>query len=331
MKNIRETIGGDVSKSTIDFHLHVNNRRFRCENNLKGFKAILKFLKSCGLKTSEVLFCIEHTGLYSMPLAAFLAEQNISFVIVPGLEIKRSIGITRGKDDKVDAKRIAEFAHLRRDKLEPSTLPSKEVMRIKHLLALRERMVAQKAGYQSSVKEYRIALDPKENKVLFDAQTKLISELVKQIKNVEKEILDTIKSDKTMKELYNLITSIKGIGFVIGSYLLVTTNCFTAFDSARKYACYAGIAPFPFQSGSSIRGKTKVNHLANKTIKTKLIMAASIAIQYDSQLKQYYEDRLKKGKNKMSTINIIKNKLIHRVFAVVKRKSPYVQLGLHAG
>lgn len=331
MKNLRETVGVDVSKSTIDVHLHVNNRHAQFENNLKGFKDMLKFLKSCGLQTSEVLFCLEHTGLYSMSLAAFLSEQNILFVIVPGLEIKRSIGMTRGKNDKVDAKRIAEFAHLRRDKLEPSTLPSKKVLKIKHLLALRERMVAQKAGYQGSFKEYKIALDPKEYKVLFDAQTKLISELEKQIKNVEKEILDTIKSDQTMKELYSLITSIKGIGFVVGSYLMVTTNCFTAFDNARKYACYAGIAPFPYQSGSSINGKTKVNHLANKTIKTKLIMAASIAIQYDQQLKQYYEDRLKKGKNKMSTINIIKNKLIHRVFAVVKRKSPYVQLGMHAG
>lgn len=330
MKNLRETVGVDVSKLTIDVHLHVNNRHCQFGNNRKGFKAMLKFLKSSGLDTSEVLFCFEHTGLYSMSLAGFLSEMEILFVIVPGLEIKRSIGMTRGKDDKVDARRIAEFAHLRRDKLEPSTLPSKEVMRLKHLLQLRERMVAQKAGYQSSVKEYKTALDPKDYKVLYDAQAKLISELEKQIKKVEKEILDTIKSDQTMHELYKLITSIKGIGFVIGSYLLVTTNCFTAFDNARKYACYAGIAPFPYQSGSSINGKTKVNHLANKTIKTKLIMAASVAIQYDPELKQYYQERLKKGKNKMSTINIIKNKLIHRVFAVVKRKSPYVQLGKHA-
>lgn len=330
MKNLRETVGVDVSKLTIDVHLYVSNLHSRFDNNPKGFKAMLKWIKACGLKTNEIFFCFEHTGLYSISLAAFLSEKDVLFVMVPGLEIKRSIGMARGKDDKVDAKRIAEFAHMRRDKLEPSTLPSKEVLKIKHLLSLRERMVKQKAGYQGSIKEYKTALDPKDSKVLFDAQAKLMSELKKQIKKVEKEILDIIKSDPTLAGLYKLVTSVKGIGFVIGSYLLTTTNCFTAFDNARKYACYAGIAPFPYRSGSSINGKTKVNHLANKTIKTKLIMAASIAIQHDPQLKQYYEDRLKKGKNKMSTINIIKNKLIHRVFAVVKRKSPYVALGKHA-
>jgi len=330
MKNLRETVGVDVSKSTIDVHLYVNNLHSTFDNNPKGFRAMLKLIKKCGIKANEVFFCFEHTGMYSITLAAFLSEKNTLFVMVPGLEIKRSIGMARGKDDKVDAKRIAEFAHMRRDKLEPITLPSKEVLKIKHLLSLRERMVKQKAGYQASVKEYKAALDPKDAKVLFDTQAKLLSELKKQIKKVEKEILDTLKSDETLSKLYELVTSVKGIGLVIGSYLLTTTNCFTAFDNARKYACYAGIAPFPYRSGSSINGKTKVNHLANKTIKTLLIMAASTARQHDPELKQYYEKRLKEGKNKMSTINVIKNKLIHRVFAVVKRKSPYVVLRKHA-
>ena len=59
-------------------------------------------------------------------------------------------------------------------------------------------------------------------------------------------------------------------------------------------------------------------------------MAARSAIQHDPELKKYFDNRMEKGANGMSTINIIRNKLIHRVFAVVKRGTPYVIMAKHA-
>lgn len=127
-----------------------------------------------------------------------------------------------------------------------------------------------------------------------------------------------------MSELYKLIISVKGIGPVVAAHLIVVTNCFTNFKNSRQLACYSGIAPFKKQSGTSLKSPSKVSHLANKKMKALLDRCASTAIQYDAQLKQYYERRIAKGKSKRSTINVVRNKLLHRVFAVVKRGTPFV-------
>jgi transposase len=106
--------------------------------------------------------------------------------------------------------------------------------------------------------------------------------------------------------------------------LIVCTNGFTTFKTWRKFASYCGIAPFPNNSGTSVRGRTKVSHLANKEGKALLNLCASSAIQYNPEMKAYYRRRVEKGKNKMSTLNIIRNKLLARAFAVAQRGTPYV-------
>ena len=133
-----------------------------------------------------------------------------------------------------------------------------------------------------------------------------------------------------MKEQFQLINSIIGIGPIVSCYFLVTTQCFTKFENSRKYACYCGSAPFTHQSGTSINRKSRVNHFANKKMKTLLHLSACVSIQSDPEIRKYYERRIELGKSKLSTINIVKNKLIGRVFAVIRNKQSYVVLGKHA-
>jgi transposase len=106
--------------------------------------------------------------------------------------------------------------------------------------------------------------------------------------------------------------------------MLVTTVNFERFENGRKYACYAGVAPFEHSSGSSIRGKTSVSHLANKRMKTLLFNAANSASQWDPELKNYYQRKKNDGKDHQLIMNSICCKLINRMFAVVKRKSEFV-------
>lgn len=107
--------------------------------------------------------------------------------------------------------------------------------------------------------------------------------------------------------------------------MVAYTNNFTRFRDARKFNCYAGLAPFEHSSGKSIRRKSRVSHLANKHIKCVLRLAAFVSVRYNQELKQYYERRVKEGKSKMSVINIIGSKLISRMFAVVRKQTPYIQ------
>lgn len=329
--NILEVIGIDVSKLVIDVRIHTTQVYSQFENSVKGFKKMLKYVeKHCKFDNDQIIYVFEHTGMYSHNLALFLQQQSLFFLIVPGLEIKRSLGIARGKDDKIDATKIARYAYRLRDELKPSTLPTVEIDKLRKLLSLRERLVKQRSGFKASFKEQKRVYKRKENQLLFDTQEKMIKYLSKQIDSIEKELFSVIKESYALNELYQLIVSVCSVGPQTALYLIVSTAGFTKFKDARKFASYCGIAPFPNKSGTSINGKTKVSNLANKKLKSLLDLCAKNAIRHNHEMKLYYNKRIEQGKNSMSTINVVRNKLLARIFAVVKRKTPYVNLMKYA-
>jgi transposase len=321
----KEFIGIDISKLKFDVKIHSNQKGSVFENNNTGFKSLMKWaMKNVSCEKEEILFALEHTGIYSLPISAFFSENHCHFVLLPGLEIKRSLGIQRGKDDKIDSRRIAEYAYQKRDKISPSQLPFKNILKIRRLLSVRDRLVKHRAGYLKDKGENNKFLKRNENKILFEVIEKSICDIDKQINKVEKELENIIKSDELINKQFHLIISIKGVGKQTALFIIAYTNCFTAFDTWRKFASYAGTAPFPYTSGTSIKGRSKVSHLANKKIKALLNMCARSAIVCNPEMKIYYRNRKEKGDNGMSVMNIIRNKLLSRIFAVVRRGTPYV-------
>lgn len=325
--NILETVGIDVSKLVVDVRIHSNQYFSQFENSKKGFRKMCEWVcTNSKFHSNETLFVFEHTGLYSHLLAVFFTEAEIAFTMVPGLEIKRSLGITRGKDDKIDAAKIAKYAYRLRDEIKPYVMPSQQTMHLKNLLSIRERMVRQRAGYKASLKEQQRVYNKKDNHVLFNIQNKLIKQLSKQIEVIDQEMIDVVCSNDKLKQIYQLITSIKSVGQQTALFMIAYTDGFTKFKNSRKFAAFCGIAPFPYMSGTSIRGKTKVNHLANKKIKSLFDLCAKNAIIHNTEMRNYYVKRIEEGKHKMCVINIIRNKLLSRIFAVVNRQTPYVDL-----
>lgn len=322
---IKEIIGIDVSKSTIDVCIHTNQLFSEFKNSIKGFDEMLLWIhKKNNISTNDILFVFENTGMYSDALSSFLAKKELSFFMASGLDIKRSVGIARGKDDQVDAKRIALYGYRLKEELKPTKLPETDVLRLKNLFSLRTKLTKQRAGFKASLKEQKAIYSRKEFKLQFEIQEQMIRDLTVQIDKINSEMKYIIDQNASLKNTYELITSIKGIGLQTAVIIIAYTDNFNRFENWRKFASYCGIAPFPYQSGTSIKGKTKVSHLANKKLKSIINMCAISAIQHNPEMKRYYQKRVSEGKNKMSTINIIRNKLIARVFAVVKRQTPYV-------
>lgn len=322
---IKETIGIDVSKPFIDVIIHTSQKHRQFPNTAKGFVQMLAWIeKNTKVKSINQMFAFEHTGLYSIPISVFLTEKKIQYVLLPGLEVKKSMGIVRGKNDKLDAKTIALYTYRRRDEIKPYNLPSKNLFELRKLLSLRDKLARQRAGYKTAKKETSSFLKKEDHEVYLDIHEEMIKLLSEEIKKVEKRIREIIKSEKKLQEYYKLITSIKGVGQQTAWYIIVYTNAFTLFKDSRKFASYAGIAPFPYQSGISIKGLTKVNNLANKKLKSLLSNCASSAITHSPEMRLYYHKRLDMGKHKMSTLNIVRNKILGRIFAVVKRGTPYV-------
>ena len=161
-------------------------------------------------------------------------------------------------------------------------------------------------------------------------QLQLIKSFDRQIEKVMAEMESIIEEQAPLKHNLCLLTSIKGVGKVIAIAIIIKTHNFTRFANARKFACFCGTAPFPHQSGTSIKKKSRISHLADKQIKSLLDLSAKSAIQYDKELRAYYLRRTSDGKSKMSTINIVRNKILYRMFAVIKRQTPFIENYLQA-
>ena len=320
-------VGIDVSKLVLDIYIRENRAHKQFKNDLNGFGLLLQWLeKQVQQPLDSVLICFEHTGIYSLPLAIFLEKRQVSYSMIPALEIKRSMGITRGKNDLIDAKRIAEFAYRFKDKISVTKLPAEDIRKIHSLLTLRDRLVTSMQGYVVTQNEMLRAIQKEDFAELFSTYENMILTLKEEIKKLENAMKAIIQNNQQLRTSFELITTIKGIGFIVATHLIVYTYNFTRFDSWRKFACYSGIAPFDYQSGTSVRGKTQVSSIANQQVKRMLHLAATCAIHTDTELKEYYCRRQAEGKSKMAVINIVRNKLVARVFAVVKRGSPFVDI-----
>jgi len=143
------------------------------------------------------------------------------------------------------------------------------------------------------------------------------------IVRADKAIEQLIKADAELDRLFTLVTSVSGIGKVTAVQVIIATNEFKSINNPKQFACYSGIAPFTDDSGK-ITKKARVSHMANKKVKTLLHLSAIVAIQYNQDLKLFYQRKvLEEKKNKMSVINAVRNKLILRIFACVNQNRVY--------
>jgi transposase len=320
---LQHIIGADLSKETIDLFSHPLQSHLRIENSIKGFQQMLKWLRDQKVSCSNVMMVMEHTGLYSYHMEAFLHQHQISFTKVSALAIKRSLGLVRGKSDKVDSQRIARYGFEKKDGLVAASKPNKVIERLQMLHATRDRLVKHRASLICAIKEYSKIL--KQSDLIIKSQLSLAKNFTEEIKKIEAQISELIIKEQAVNQNFQLLTTVKGVGKVVAAAAIIKTKNFTQFSNARKFACYCGTAPFEHSSGKSIRRKTRVSHLADKEMKTLLDQSAKSAIQYDKELKDFYHRRIAMGKSKKSTINIVRNKILYRMFAVIKRQTPFIE------
>lgn len=321
-------VGVDVSKSKLDYCIvnesAQNKHQFGViANTMKAICSLIKGVSSNPTTMQNVLFCLENTGVYSMPICYWLQANNCDYWVVPALEVKRSKGITRGKTDKTDAKDIAYYAITHMHDLKLSQLPENDFIELRLLMAEREKMVKAISIFKSSGESKNYL--PKEilSAVLKHNQS-TIGFLQKQLKAIEKLISKIIDRNPIFKNQDELLRSIPGVGRQTSVMLIAYTQAFSLFKNHRQFACFAGVALFEYSSGSSVKRKTKISNLANKKIKTVLNMSALSAKKYDPELRMYFDKKIKEGKNKMLVLNAIRCKVISRAFAVINRNSKFV-------
>jgi transposase len=322
MSNFKHFLGIDVSKEYFDAVVILDGNKEKpihnqFVNDYKGIKALCKWLKEQGATSENTLVCLEHTGMYGKLIIKYLLVYSFSLWVEMSLKIIRSIGVQRGKNDKVDAERIAYYAMKNVEEAVIFNAPRKEVDKIRNLLSLREKLVSARASLLRNVKELK-SFDLEVAKLSEKLQKSTIKGIDLDLKNIEKQLNKIINEDENLSRIFTIATSVTGIGKVTALFLICFTNEFTMYTTSRQLACYAGVVPFEHTSGKSVRSKPKVHYMANKKLKKQLHMCALSAITSDPELKHYFKRKVDEGKNKMLVINNVRNKLIHRVCACVR-------------
>jgi len=312
MHKVKQFIGIDVSKDVLDIYDSDGNYH-QIKNNYSGFKKLLKI-------TSINSHCVmEATGYYHLKLAYFLQEEGVAVSVENPLKVKRFIQmkLSKIKTDKSDAKQLYEYG-VNQD---PALWQGNSEIQQESLQLLRLLSLYTKQSTQIKNKIHGESVLGNPSKAVDQSLKLQLKRLKKEMEKIE-SILE-LKVKKVHKESLTLLQSIPGIGKKTALLLLVLTDGFNRFNSSKELCSYAGLTPIIRQSGSSVRGKSRISKIGNPRLRNLLFMCSFNACKYNKACKALYDRIVAKGKSKKLALIAVCNKLLKQAFAIVKSGLPY--------
>lgn len=311
------TVGIDVSKATLDIAL-LDNGTYTSHvytNDKDGIRRLLNWLKKKQVRGCNVV--LEATGHYGDLVAQTVHDRGYVVYVVNPARIKdyASSQLRRAKTDAIDAQVIAHFGQSQEmDQWTPPTPSQAELQALtRHLAALKQSRVQEKNRLQAGVTSQTVRHSLKEQLVFLD----------KQIAKLEAEIEAHIERDSEMKEQYELLISIKGIGSTTAAAFIAEVPDVTRFDSASQLAAYAGVTPRIRRSGSSVRGRSRVSKIGNARLRALLFMPSLSARSWNPLVQELVQRLSDRGKHKLAIIGAVTRKLLHIIYGVLKHKNPF--------
>ncbi|MEO1436954.1 MAG: IS110 family transposase [Bacteroidota bacterium] len=276
----------------------------------------------------ELFLCVEHTGSYNQPLIRHWIGLGGRLDVIPATKVSQLLAGPQGwsdKNDSIDARRLAEFGVRFSDKLTEHQLPSKTLKTLRIFHHQRDRLIKARISIEATFKEAQHFEDPQLIQQASNMQAELVSQIKRTIKKIDQQLLQIIKQDPQLRQWFQLMTSVEGVGPVIAREILIATHGFTKFkpNQAKQFARYAGVVPLEWSSGSSLKKRKRTSKKAYQHLKPLLTVGATSLIKTSNQLAQYYERKLREGKKHLWIINAMRNKIILRVFAVVRNQTMY--------
>jgi transposase len=271
----------------------------------------------------ECIFGMENTGMYGAHALNYLSKNSKLVYVINPLHLKRSLGLVRGKNDRVDARRIAHFTAKNHTELISYIQSGQVIEQLRMLQSKRKQLVRTLQAISAPEKDQLQFGNKFASRFIHKTQQPVVAALREAIKMLDRKITAVIQASQELKVMRERLCSVPGIGPVLSAAFIVITNGGKRLLDPRKLACYAGIVPFDYQSGSSIYRKPRVSLMADKGFKKLLHLAALRVIQLPGELQSYYLRKVAEGKNKMLVINAIRNKIVLRACAVLRNENFY--------
>ena len=324
-----KVIGIDVSKLHLDLALLDQDGKVLQEAHISNKASCLRKLLRSWIKGqcsgARMLVCLEPTGPYSFEAIKTMLAMGVPVWLAHPADIKNSLGMPRVKSDQVDARRIAQYALRFGDKARFLDETFLHLQELKDLLAARDQFVRERAKYRMQQGDQLKAMQGRAKACFKRCSDNMIAALTRSIAYVEKQVEAFLTSDPQLSLKRDLAMSVTGIGPVLSGELLVVTRGFTRFTDPRQLVCYAGLAPYDYSSGTSIRGRTGVSEKANQYLKSLFHMAALNAVKVPGDLQTYYQRKLAHGKAPMTALNAVRAKIVHHLWAVLESGIPYTR------
>lgn len=316
MKKSKNYVGIDISKLSFDVAIYQADKYqfHKFSNNIKGFKDFSKLLD----KANSV--CVmEASGPYYLQLATYLSDKGFSVSVINPLVIKRfcQMRMTRTKTDKKDALMIAEYGKTEEPKL---WVPDSDfVLELKQMQAYLGQLDKSRTGFirQKEAFKHNAAI----SRSVVKSIDFMVEKLAKEMKEIERKMEDIIK--KHHQEMFEQLQSIPGLGKKTSLFLIVISGGFEKFDNAKQLASYIGISPRIFESGTSVKGSSRICKMGMSKIRAMLYVCAWSAKKYNHACKDLYDRLVEKGKPKKLALVAVINKLLKQAFAIATKKEYY--------
>lgn len=331
MKKI--SIGIDFSKETFDatviFRDGDNFREVgysKFDNDIKGYKAFLKWVNVMvkPLPDSKIksawLFCGEHTGTCSIGLCDFLARKRLFMWLESALVIHRKSGIVREKNDKVDSRRIAEYA-LRNysDKVEPYKPDSADMKKLKSLYTAHHMLTKDKVAKGNQLKSGALDASPLARHEI----ERQLDAIEKSLDKIDGQIKSLLTDSQEFSHNYEILDSFKGTGPITIACLIIKTRNFKDMTDSKELGCYIGVVPHKCQSGTSVDKQPRTSRYRDRNANAVITSCASSAIRFNAVIKAYYERLVARGVHYNKAKNNCKFKIINILMAMIRNDKPF--------
>ncbi len=312
MNKYTETFGIDISKDVFDCYGSLQGH-IQFKNTEKGFHKFLKIL------SKDSLLVMEATGYYYYRLAQFLHHKNKKVSVVNPLSVKRFIQmrLAKVKTDKSDAKAICDYGLTQEVPLYNALTDTQS--ECLQLFRLMDSFLKKRTATKNKLHGEEVLGIP--SKWVYRSLKRDKKHLDKELQGIEQRLLTLVKQDQ--QEQLTLLQSIPGIGLKTALFLIVVTDGFNKFETALQLCSYVGITPTIRESGSSVRGRSRISKVGNRKLRNLLFLCAFNACKHNKACRELYQRIVNKGKSKKLALIAVANKLLKQCFAIAKSGMPY--------
>lgn len=330
MTKNKQCVGIDISKlsftACICFSQEDGSLRYSevltFKNQKPGYNQLTRWVRKKCNPAFELVFLMEATGVYYELIAHHLSTiKQIVHVVLPNTSKHyfSSLNI-KTKTDKVDAKVLSRFGIERSHKVwQP---PNPKILELRNLtryyVQLQEQKTALNNIKQSKENAYEV------QKFILQSNKKLIVQIDKQINFCRAKVESLINSDEQLKKKVDKIMTIKGVGLITIATVIAETLGFEQVKNVKQLVSYAGYDIVQRESGTSIKGKTRISKKGNRYIRNALYFPAMVSCRHNQDLKQTYLRIIQKKPSKMIGQVAIQRKLLILIYTLWKNNTEFI-------